>query len=108
MPSPSVITAERDLPREQDSNASRYIALENFGDSVTVPFGDMVYARSGDKGSNVNVGLFFPAGDNSREKWEWLRSFLTRERLCGMYISKLESRFASRLSAEDIVRTPWR
>jgi hypothetical protein len=32
-------------------------------------------ARSGDKGANVNIGLFVHTND----EWDWLRSFLTTD-----------------------------
>ena len=35
--------------------------------------GDLVLARSGDKGSNLNVGLFV----QNSEQWMWFRSFLS-------------------------------
>ncbi|UPL03171.1 hypothetical protein LCI18_014105 [Fusarium solani-melongenae] len=38
-----------------------------------VPLGDVVLARSGDKGPNLNVGFFV----SSESRWEWLRSFLS-------------------------------
>lgn len=53
--------------------------LSSFGPTVEVPLGDLVLARSGDKGANINIGLFIPGGDE--EKWQWLRSFLTRDRM---------------------------
>jgi hypothetical protein len=55
------------------------VSLDSFGASVKIPLGYQVYARSGDKGSNVNVG-FFPQGD-SEEEWDWLRAFLTTPKL---------------------------
>jgi hypothetical protein len=50
---------------------------------VRVPLGYTVYARSGDKGPNVNVGFFCSGGDVALEqsKWDWLRSFLTIDRI---------------------------
>lgn len=51
--------------------------LSSFGPTVEVPLGDIALARSGDKGANVNIGLFVPGGE--QEKWEWLRSFLTKD-----------------------------
>lgn len=53
--------------------------LSSFGPTVEVPLGDIALARSGDKGANINIGLFVPSGDE--EKWQWLRSFMTRERM---------------------------
>ncbi|KAK1248916.1 hypothetical protein MKX08_007136 [Trichoderma sp. CBMAI-0020] len=53
------------------------VALESFGPTVNRPLGDLVLARSGDKGGNVNIGLFV----ESAEQWEWFRSFMTKDRL---------------------------
>ncbi|KAH6989822.1 hypothetical protein BKA56DRAFT_477085 [Ilyonectria sp. MPI-CAGE-AT-0026] len=43
-----------------------------FGPTQKVPLGTRVHARSGDKGSNANVGLWVQEDD----EYEWLRSFL--------------------------------
>ncbi|KAK1761721.1 hypothetical protein QBC33DRAFT_520174 [Phialemonium atrogriseum] len=55
------------------------VGLDAFGPTVRVPLGHKVFARSGDKAANVNIG-FFPQGE-SQEEWDWLRSFLTTQRL---------------------------
>jgi hypothetical protein len=80
----SSITPTHLLPKEQESNSTGHRPLHTFGRTTTATFGDLVYSRSGDKGANVNVGFFFPMGKDMKTKWEWLRSFLTRERFCGM------------------------
>jgi hypothetical protein len=49
------------------------IDLSTFGSTKMVPLGDIALARSGDKGGNVNIGIFV----HSDEEWKWLRSFLT-------------------------------
>jgi len=41
------------------------------------PLGDIALARSGDKGANINLGIFV----QTRPQWDWLRSFMTRDRL---------------------------
>jgi hypothetical protein len=48
-------------------------APSEFGLTKSVRLGDLVLARSGDKGSNLNVGFFVRAA----EAWEWLRTFLS-------------------------------
>lgn len=53
--------------------------LSSFGSTIDVPLGNIALARSGDKGANINIGLFVPGGDE--EKWQWLRSFLTKDRM---------------------------
>lgn len=55
------------------------VPLSSFGPTAEVPLGDVALARSGDKGANINIGLFISGGDE--EKWQWLRSFLTRDRM---------------------------
>ncbi|KAK5462942.1 hypothetical protein LTS15_002654 [Exophiala xenobiotica] len=51
--------------------------LDSFGPTVRMPLGNIVIGRSGDKGPNVNMGLF----TDRPEIWEWFRSFLTLERM---------------------------
>ena len=41
------------------------------------PLGDVVLARSGDKGANVNFGVYV----HSDDEWDWLRSFMTRAKM---------------------------
>ncbi len=53
------------------------IDLSKFGPVVRVPADIVVLGRSGDKGGNVNLGLFVHEAD----EYEWLRTYFTRERL---------------------------
>ncbi|KAK5459725.1 hypothetical protein LTS15_003854 [Exophiala xenobiotica] len=55
------------------------VELKTFGPTTRIPLGYQIFARSGDKGANVNVGLF-PQGD-SQEEWDWLRSTLTTNKV---------------------------
>jgi hypothetical protein len=55
-------------------------ALEVFGPTKEVPLWEVVFARSGDKGGNINIALFV----QSEEEFSWLRSFLTMERFRGL------------------------
>ena len=71
---------ERLAPRENYDPISPR-TLSSFGPSRSIPFGDIVLARSGDKGANVNVGFTPRKIYDSGEVWEWLRGFLTRDRL---------------------------
>lgn len=41
------------------------------------PVVDIALGRSGDKGANVNIGLFV----QTNEEWNWPRSLLTRPKL---------------------------
>jgi len=49
------------------------VELLSFGPSVKAPIGHVVHARSGDKGSDANVGFFA----RNQDEWDWLRSLLT-------------------------------
>ncbi|ETS76193.1 hypothetical protein PFICI_11580 [Pestalotiopsis fici W106-1] len=56
-------------------------ASGDFGPTRMVPLGDVLLARSGDKGANVNVGFTPRARQNNDDTWEWMRGFLTRSRI---------------------------
>ncbi|TID03803.1 hypothetical protein CH35J_001887 [Colletotrichum higginsianum] len=49
------------------------VNLSSLGPASTAPLGYVVHARSGDKGSDSNVGFFVRNAD----EWDWLRSLLT-------------------------------
>ncbi|GHF36835.1 hypothetical protein FHX82_007231 [Amycolatopsis bartoniae] len=49
----------------------------SFGPTETVPFGRIVYARTGDKGANANLGVW----SRNEAAWPWLAAFLTADRL---------------------------
>lgn len=63
-------------PRE-DYETANPVALQTFGETVQVRLGDVVLARSGDKGANINCGLFV----RKQEHYLWLQSFLTKSRM---------------------------
>lgn len=74
---------EKLAPREDyDPNSPR--VLSSFGPTRMVPFGDIMLARSGDKGANVNVGFTPRKIYDNADVWEWLRSFLTKAKLKDM------------------------
>lgn len=47
------------------------------GDTKNIRLGDVALARSGDKGSNLNCGVFVP----NEAHWEWLQSYMTIDRM---------------------------
>jgi hypothetical protein len=51
--------------------------LSVFGPTTRAPLGYVVHARSGDKGSDCNVGFFV----RNHDEWDWLRSLLTVEKV---------------------------
>ncbi|KAH7371128.1 hypothetical protein BKA66DRAFT_591429 [Pyrenochaeta sp. MPI-SDFR-AT-0127] len=63
---------------EQPANTSESsVDLSTFGPTTSAPLGTIVHARSGDKGSDCNVGFFVRSAD----EWDWLRSLLTIEKV---------------------------
>ncbi|KAI8631450.1 DUF1446-domain-containing protein [Xylariaceae sp. FL1651] len=74
---------EKLAPRENYDPISPR-ALSSFGPTTTIPFGDIMLARSGDKGANVNVGFTPRKTYDDAQVWEWLRSFMTRDKLKDM------------------------
>ena len=52
-------------------------------DAITrhIALGTFVYARSGDKGGDANVGLWVQAGDRRAEKAQWLTHFISEDRV---------------------------
>jgi hypothetical protein len=51
--------------------------LSSFGSTKQVRLGDIALARSGDKGSNLNCGIFV----DTPKLWEWFKTFLDREKM---------------------------
>ncbi|KAK5112726.1 hypothetical protein LTR62_003824 [Meristemomyces frigidus] len=68
-------------PRE-DYGPTNPVNLDKYGETVMAPLGDVALGRSGDKGANVNCGLFVPASDDpTGEKWGWLRTLMTKQQM---------------------------
>lgn len=65
------------LEARESYDTANPVSLESFGETVRMPLGNIVIGRSGDKGPNVNMGLF----TDRPEIWEWFRSFLTLEKM---------------------------
>ncbi|KAJ6500861.1 hypothetical protein C8R45DRAFT_979369 [Mycena sanguinolenta] len=80
-------------PSEARSAAGAGVGRAEFGETVRVPLGLVVHARSGDKGPDANVG-FFVSGP---EQFEWLRKLLSvdkmKELLAAEYSGKQIDRF---------------
>jgi hypothetical protein len=60
---------------QQPSQPTTTNAKLDFGPTTRGPLGWIVHARSGDKGSNANVGLWTRHAD----EWDWLRSVLSTD-----------------------------
>lgn len=66
-------------PRESyDHNSPEQGSLQSTTKSIRL--GDIALARSGDKGANLNFGLFVT---NSKH-WSWLRAYMSRQRVRDM------------------------
>ncbi|KIW85449.1 hypothetical protein Z517_00839 [Fonsecaea pedrosoi CBS 271.37] len=65
-------------PAQQDSyEFSHPVELASFGETVAAPLGLIVHARSGDKGSDANVGFWVRNDD----EYDWLRTLLTVDKI---------------------------
>ena len=53
------------------------MSLASFGPTTKARLGDVTLARSGDKGANINFGIFV----RKAEHYPWLQSFMTRAKL---------------------------
>ncbi|KAF4416298.1 duf1446 domain containing protein [Fusarium acutatum] len=63
--------------------------LDMYGPTEKVCLGSRVHARSGDKGSNANVGFWVQQND----EYEWLRSFMSVETFKGLLRDEYDPRF---------------
>ena len=71
-------TETKEFLYEQPSyNTTNPVELSTFGPTKIAPLGYIVHARSGDKGSDCNVGFFV----RHEDEWDWLRSLLTIDKV---------------------------
>ncbi|EEH36004.2 hypothetical protein PAAG_00327 [Paracoccidioides lutzii Pb01] len=63
-------------PRKNYDTASP-LDLATLGETTRMRLGDIALARSGDKGANINFGIFV----RSASQWDWFRSFMSREKM---------------------------
>ncbi|OAX78731.1 hypothetical protein ACJ72_06958, partial [Emergomyces africanus] len=65
------------LEPRKNYNTVSPVDLSTMGPTTRMRLGDIALARSGDKGANINFGVFV----RSAGQWDWFRSFMTRERM---------------------------
>lgn len=65
----------RPLSSRDSYDTASPIALT--GSKRRIKLGDVALARSGDKGGNLNVGVFV----RTQSQWDWLRTYLSREQM---------------------------
>ena len=72
-------TMTRTYPAQQPSRqiSEVRVPLDGFGRTERGPLGWIVHARSGDKGSNCNVGFWV----RHKDEWDWLRSLLSVDKI---------------------------
>ncbi|KAM5352828.1 hypothetical protein ACJ41O_005550 [Fusarium nematophilum] len=70
---PAPTDTEEFLYEQETYETKSPVDLSSFGPTTKVPLGYVAHARSGDKGSDCNVGLFV----RHEDEWDWLRSLLT-------------------------------
>jgi hypothetical protein len=65
------------FPRHQPNLELSTVPAKDFGETVRGPLGWLVHARSGDKGSNANVGFWV----RHKDEYDWMRNLLSTENL---------------------------
>ncbi|KAL2369656.1 hypothetical protein RJZ57_005933 [Blastomyces gilchristii] len=65
------------LEARKNYNTVSPIAISTLGPTTRMRLGDIALARSGDKGANINFGIFV----RSAGQWDWFRSFMSREKM---------------------------
>lgn len=65
------------LGKRENYETARPADLTSFGPTQKARLGDICLARSGDKGANINFGLFV----RRDHQYPWLQAFMTRDKL---------------------------
>lgn len=90
------------LAKRESYETSNPADIADFGPTTRARLGDIVLARSGDKGGNANIGFFIPTSlpssypPSSRlyaQCWAWLRTYLTKRKLQEMFGDSWDDRF---------------
>ena len=90
------------LGQRQSYETADPVDLTSFCPTILSRLGDVVLARSGDKGGNANIGFFIPTALPSsypassplyKESWDWLRSLLTIGKLKEMFAESWDDTF---------------
>ncbi|KAF1812012.1 DUF1446 domain-containing protein [Eremomyces bilateralis CBS 781.70] len=74
------------LEKRLNYNTDAPAAVSSFGPTQSVRLGDIALGRSGDKGPNVNFGVYMykprvTSESTDQDAWNWFRSFMSRERM---------------------------
>jgi hypothetical protein len=91
-----------DMSKRESYETQNPIDLATLGPTTRARLGDLVLARSGDKGGNANMGFFIPTQIPSAyatssplyaESWDWLRTYLTIPKLKEMFGESWSDKF---------------
>lgn len=91
-----------DLGKRESYETRSPVDISSLGPSTHARLGDVVLARSGDKGGNANIGFFIPTQLPSvypassplyTEAWDWLRTYLTIPKLQEMFGESWSDKF---------------
>jgi len=97
VPPPDVTRVfDKQQPSEPSSPGSG--AGAEFGETVRAPLGLVVHARSGDKGSDANVGFFV----SDAEQFEWLRKLLSVDTMKGLLAGEYNGKQIDRFELPNI------
>ncbi|KUJ20437.1 DUF1446 domain-containing protein [Mollisia scopiformis] len=80
------------FPQNQPSQDISLVSSKDFGETIRGPLGWLVHARSGDKGSNANVGFWV----RHQDEYDWMRILLSTE--------KMKALLADEYNGKNIVR----
>lgn len=72
----------------------------DFGETVRGPLGWLVHARSGDKGSNANVGFWV----RHKDEYDWLRSMLSTDSVKQLLAKEYNGKEIVRKAVADLIR----
>ncbi|KAF6824208.1 hypothetical protein CPLU01_10972 [Colletotrichum plurivorum] len=77
------------VPKQHDYDPTSTVGQVSSSPTTRRPLGDLVFARSGDKGRNANVGFWV----RDRSAWLWLQAFLTKRRIIELLVDDWEDRY---------------
>ncbi|KAI0150774.1 hypothetical protein GGR57DRAFT_183002 [Xylariaceae sp. FL1272] len=84
--SPTLCASQAPKQRSYETKATP----PRIGQTTKRPFGDLVFARSGDKGGNANVGFWV----RDEAAYSWLQSFLTIQRIKELLGNDWDNKYA--------------
>ncbi len=81
VPDPPTVVQPEDQTKDDPAQTDSIPGVADAAITRRIPLGTFVHARSGDKGGDANVGLWVREGDRRKEQSQWLRQFVTVDRI---------------------------